>query len=323
MTTDGVLIGRLLDQAGLEADGAATPMGGPGELNRHWLVRTRGGDRVVARVFGWPFDDVEPVDRFAKEAWLLGRLADAGAPVPRPLARVRAEEGAALLLTWAPGRPLGDLSDRDDAWQAAGRALRAVHDTRVAPLWTPGVVVDGGVRPFAGGWGGHIAAQVELQAERLAPHRPELAVQLRRAVAVVRGLTPWLDRRPVTVLHADAHPWNVLVDGTTATWLDWEFAAVGDPHYDVVRMFLGRMKAIGAPPAAFLDGYGGSPPEAARRVYELHYHLWMANDARHFAHRATYDDAAAYLRDLSARLDALEAAPPTGSTAAARDSKGW
>jgi len=107
------------------------------------------------------------------------------------------------------------------------------------------------------------------------------------------------------VLHADAHPWNVLVDGSAATWLDWEFAAVGDPHYDVVRMFLARRTAIGGPPPAFLGGYGETPPEAARRVYELHYYLWMANDARYFAHRATYDAADGYLAGLDRRLDEL------------------
>lgn len=302
---DGPLIGLLLDRAGLAAGGPATRISGPGELNRHWLVPTRGGGRMVARVFGWPFDDEEPVDRLAKESWLLGLLSEAGAPVPRPVAQVRVGQGAAMLMSWAPGRPLGDHGT-DEAWRAAGRALRAVHDTRPAVLRTPGVVVAGGVQPYPGGWGGHLRAQVELHAGRLAEHRPELTAALGRAVALVTGLTPWLNTRPVTVIHADAHPWNVLVDGSAATWLDWEFAAVGDPHYDVMRMFLGRLTAIGAPPATFLDGYGEVPPERSRRLYELAYYLWMANDARHFAHRATYDDAAAYLTGLDGHLDRLE-----------------
>jgi hypothetical protein len=41
-------------------------------------------------------------------------------------------------------------------------------------------------------------------------------------------------------------------------------------------------------------------PEAYARVR-------MANDARHFPHRATYDDAHAYLAELSQRLDLIEA----------------
>jgi hypothetical protein len=61
-------------------------------------------------------------------------------------------------------------------------------------------------------------------------------------------------------------------------WLDWEYAWVGDPDWDLVRMDLFRTKPIGPTPSAFYEGYGAVPADLPRQVYALHIHLWMAND---------------------------------------------
>ncbi|MES9539952.1 phosphotransferase [Actinomadura sp. NPDC000600] len=44
-----------------------------------------------------------------------------------------------------------------------------------------------------------------------------------------RGLTP----RPFTCVHADVHRRNMIVNGGSTTFLDWELALWGDPVYDL------------------------------------------------------------------------------------------
>jgi Ser/Thr protein kinase RdoA (MazF antagonist) len=283
---------RLLLAAGIEG-AVVSGLPGRGELNAHWLVRTADGRDLVARVYGWPFPGAEPFDRCAKEAWLLGELSRLGAPVPVPVVAV----DGALLMTRLPGVPLGEAAQEDGAWRAAGAALRVVHELGAALVDRPGMVVAGGVDGY--GWGRWQEEFGRRHAEAIAARRPDLKSTMDTAVARLADAVPLLDAAPVTLLHGDPHPWNVLVDRSRTGWLDWEFALAGDAEYDLTRAARSRLVDLGPTPASFFDGYGRRPDPDREAVYELVYYLQMADDSFHFAHRATYDAAWRYLETLA------------------------
>jgi aminoglycoside phosphotransferase (APT) family kinase protein len=134
----------------------------------------------------------------------------------------------------------------------------------------------------ASSWGHSQIHMILDHFQRLCTHKPDLAQSdqaLRRTLAEA---LPFLNRTPPTLLHNDAHAWNVLVQCAgehwqCSAWLDWEYAWVGDPNWDLVRMDLFRRAPIGATPDAFWEGYGRSPAQPERAVYEMHIFLWMAN----------------------------------------------
>jgi len=120
---------------------------------------------------------------------------------------------------------------------------------------------------------------------------------------------PLLDSRPVRLIHTDANPWNVLVKGEQATWVDWEFAWLGDPIYDFARLTLARKRDLGPVPDAVFRGYGENPTtNPVFDLYVLGFHLWMSNEALDplLARQTTYTNADHYLRNLVAHLDNLE-----------------
>ena len=91
-------------------------------------------------------------------------------------------------------------------------------------------------------------------------------------------------------------------------WLDWEFAWVGDPTWDLVRMDLIRTRPIGPSPQAFYDGYGKEPGEPYRSIYELSILLWMANqylDGDRFL-MPTYEAAMRYVEELRSEVDRID-----------------
>jgi hypothetical protein len=93
---------------------------------------------------------------------------------------------------------------------------------------------------------------------------------------------PLLNRMPPTLLHNDTDPSNVLVRETQdgwqcVAWLDWEYAWVGDPTWDVAHLQASRHQSEPLP-EAFWEGYGSPPQEPERSLYEMHILLWRAND---------------------------------------------
>ena len=65
-------------------------------------------------------------------------------------------------------------------------------------------------------------------------------------------------------------------------------------------MDLFRSKPIGPTPEAFWEGYGRSPSEPERSVYEMHIYLWMANQYLNGDQHLlpTYEAAMSYLNQL-------------------------
>ena len=112
--------------------------------------------------------------------------------------------------------------------------------------------------------------QVSLARRRLRPVRvwvDELDdAELRTALARVDELIPFLEDHPAVACHGDFHPLNVLVDGTTASVIDWTDAGLGDRHGDVARtQLLFRVASVAASSAVertLLKGVG--PMLAAR-----------------------------------------------------------
>jgi aminoglycoside phosphotransferase (APT) family kinase protein len=321
-TADVDLVEELIRGAGLRGRWTHRLLAGVGELNRHYLVEIGETSSLIARLYGWPFDVDEPFDRMAKEAWVLNALDGTSAVVPRVLSTAVVGSLRGLLMNCLPGEVFGDVVGRIPASSAAGAwasvvgALREVHEARVPGVDRAGTITGAGVEPHAGGWGRFQGEQFGVQARRLAEWRSDLAVGIERGIGLVEAVEPLLSARPVSLIHADAHPWNVLAapdrPGGSA-WrcsglLDWEFACAGDGLYDIVRLEIGRGRPLGPPPGDLFADYRDHSGVVAAQVYRLAYHVWMANDSRHFAHRPAFDHAEVYLRDLAGHLDRLERA---------------
>jgi hypothetical protein len=179
------------------------------------------------------------------------------------------------------------------------------------PRGSFGIIVGDHIQPFAAhfaweeetpSWGHSQIHMLLDHFQRLRAHRPDLARVEEDLRGILAEALPYLNRTPPALLHNDAHPWNVLVQADEdewrcVAWLDWEYAWVGDPNWDLVRMDLFRRKPIGATPDAFWEGYGRSPAEPERSVYTLGIYLWMADQYltgdRHLL--PTYQAAMAYV----------------------------
>ncbi|HZN13854.1 MAG TPA: aminoglycoside phosphotransferase family protein [Acidimicrobiales bacterium] len=308
------LVQQLAVEAGFGArQFTVRPIQSEGLINAHSLLEV-GDERYVVRRYGWPWPGVEPFDRMAKEAWLLGKLEAAGVRAPRAIASARDGDDAALLLSYVDGAPLGTLDvRRDDMWRAAGAALREIHDADIGMAGSPvGMIIGGGrVDAFAGGWAEWNVTNTRHHGEALAAGRPDLGIDVERCVAIVEQARAALDAGPTCLIHTDANPWNVLItpDGR-ATWVDWEFAWWGDPLYDFVRMTFARKRYLGPLPDAYFEGYGNDPRGSPLfGIYELQFQLWMGHEALAplLPIQVTYDNAERYLRQLPAHLDRLEA----------------
>jgi len=190
----------------------------------------------------------------AERVWLAA-LAEAGEAVPEPLAAtdgsayvsvdvaadpqggVPAHTRQAGLTRWIPGRVLGDLiAANDDSAEVAGwyRQVGAVIGRlhRQAAGWTPppGFArhrfdADGffGPRPFWGRfWESPALSAAERRVLRSARSRlhPELTAL---------GTDPGR----FTMIHADLHPGNVVVDGDRLAVIDFDDAGFGHHLYDL------------------------------------------------------------------------------------------
>lgn len=214
----------------------------------------------------------------AERVWLAA-LARAGVAVPEPLTAadgsayvtvdVAADAGAGMpahtrhvgLTRWIPGQVLADLihASGDPAqiagwYHRLGATLGRLH--RLASAWTPppGFTrhrfdADGllGEQPF---WGRF------WENPALSPAQRQL---LDRARHRLRGELDTRGRDPsrFSMIHADLHPGNVVVDGDRIAVIDFDDAGFGHHLYDLA-VALGRPGAEPLPAAvweAALAGY--------------------------------------------------------------------
>ena len=120
-----------------------------------------------------------------------------------------------------------------------------------------------------------------LYGARQLAERGSVALDVDELQALIEEALPALNDHEPCLLHNDPHAWNVLVvesaDGWRCSgWLDWEYAWVGDPVWDLARLDLWRMAPIGDTPDSFWEGYGRRPVEPSRSVYEMSLCLWQA-----------------------------------------------
>jgi aminoglycoside phosphotransferase (APT) family kinase protein len=310
---------RLLTDAGLHQEvSAVRAVSGSGWTNQTHQVELADGQRFILRVYRWPHaDQPDGLRRVAKERFLHQLLRLNGVPVPEVIAQIENEGQAAALLQYLPGELLGDLDprlpevERQQAWYAAGAALRRAHEIHY-PSGTHGVIVGDEIQPFdAGSWGRfHLSSILEHAQQLIKQH--SILLDIERLQKVLEAAVSELDDTPASLLHNDPHPWNVLVrQGESgwecSGWLDWEYSWVGDPDWDLVRMDLFRTRRIGPTPRAFFEGYGAVPADLSRSVYTLHIYLWMANDFLGGGRTLppTYEAARAYLTHIDESIAEL------------------
>lgn len=307
------LVRSALQAAGLPASGFTCEPLGRQAVNATTLVRYDNEDRYIVRVYRWPFDVPDELDRPTKEVWLAGLLSEHGIPAARVLSRVDAEGQTAVVLTFLPGVPLGDLPEMyDDAWRDVGRTLAAVHAIQVGD-GTAGMIAGREVRAFPeGSWGRWQLANAINHATRVAS-RGMYRLDVDRVESIFQRAVALFDARPVRLLHNDPHAWNVIVDQSGGRWrcigwLDWEFAWAGDPAWDVTRLDIFRSKDIGPTPQSFYEGYGYDPGPIVGDLYELAILLWMSNEAATGDQimTPTYRRAHHYLQQAPAVLSRLE-----------------
>ena len=323
------LLEPLLHQAGLSQPvRSVNLLTEQGVTNRMSLVTLSDGTQLMLRVYHWPWGGSD-YDRLHKEKFLHEQLRQHGVPVARFLVDLMWDEYAVAPLEYLPGEPLGEQSlrlsssDRVAAWRSCGEMLRRAH-TITYPRGTYGVIVGTDVLPFnttdsavwqfdAPSWGHFHVGMIFHHFERLRQRRAGLSGTYAQLQDLLGHTISFLNRTLPVLLHNDAHPWNVLIYGTEqgwrcSGWIDWEYAWVGDPTWDLVRMDLFRRKPLGPTPDAFWEGYGAAPHEPERSVYELHIQLWMANQYLDGDRQLmpTYAAAMQYVERLREVVRALE-----------------
>lgn len=97
-------------------------------------------------------------------------------------------------------------------------------------------------------------------------------VDLTRALERAEGMAAAATAGPVVVNHGDFHPLNVVVDGESASVIDWTDAGLGPPEADVARtVLLFRIAAIAATSRVERTALRLAGPRLARhyrRTYE-------------------------------------------------------
>jgi thiamine kinase-like enzyme len=190
-----------------------TPISG-GITNRNFLVELAGhADRYVLRLAG---NDTHLLG-ISREVELAATVAAAGVGVgPEVVAFVRPE--GYLLTRFIEGGPIPvEEMRRPGRLAAVSAALRRVHDGPAIPgLFVPYRIVE---------------AYRALALERGVTIPPEYAL----AMAITRRielacLTAPLELRPC---HNDLLNANFIDDGTHVRIVDWEYAGMGDPFFDL------------------------------------------------------------------------------------------
>jgi Ser/Thr protein kinase RdoA (MazF antagonist) len=193
---------------------------------------------------------LRPLDDLDAEAHTARTLADAGAPVPRPLQGPQVVEDAAVAV-W---EDVPDAGVRGAAAYAAmGRALRRFHEV-------------GGTLLLAGQLQPRPWQPLAWLSTRIA--RGGSAVDALLAAEVVARATAEAGRLTgsETLLHTDAHAANFRVDADgRAVLVDLEGLARGPWPYDLAPMAVGERRYGGDPAlfAAAAVAYGVAPDDGA------------------------------------------------------------
>jgi aminoglycoside phosphotransferase (APT) family kinase protein len=169
---------------------------------------------------------------------LLGALAETEIPVPRPLWFDASPElfGAEYsVVSWAPGSAVVPWSPQGRTFLAhAGSGPigqefpRVLADIHALDWRAVGLEFLGPPAPGAG----FAATRVQALEAYLRRVRTEPEPLLADGLGWLRAHLPETDR--ISLVHGDYRTGNMLFDrGRVTAVLDWEFAALGDPLYDL------------------------------------------------------------------------------------------
>nr|WP_246425476.1 phosphotransferase [Streptomonospora nanhaiensis] len=199
---------------------------------------------VVVRVLRRPLTELP---RAMGEEFAALKAAPPGLG-PRPL-RLQLDAdvlGAPYMATsLVPGRPVGHRE-----WDTA---LLTAHARQLAALHARAHTGCGEVTAPAPRRGARLRLTDRLQGSlrwwrRTRPEvfaEPDVARLLPRVAARVERAAPAFSRlRRFALVHGDLVPGNILVDGGTPRYVDWEWAEIGDPAQDLA--YLGG--TVAAPP---------------------------------------------------------------------------
>jgi thiamine kinase-like enzyme len=240
-TTLEAALGRVAEVAGRRV--RLTPLSG-GITNRNFLVDVAGSpERYVLRL---PGNDTHLLG-ISREVEHAATVAAAGVGVgPEVVAFIRPE--GYLLTRFIEGRPVPrDELRRPDMLGRAADAIRRVHQGPAIPgLFVPLRIVEA-YRALALARGVGIPAQYE--AARTFARRIEAAL----LAAPIE----------LAACHNDLLNANLIHDGERIRIVDWEYAGMGDPFFDLGNLSVNH-DLNPADDAALLAAYDGAPAEPAR-----------------------------------------------------------
>jgi Ser/Thr protein kinase RdoA (MazF antagonist) len=243
--------------------------------NVTFRVTAHDGTRYVLRLHRPGY---HTLDELVSERVWIAALDQAGIAVPPP---VKTRDGSdyvtvsiaatgerrhAGLTHWIEGELLADVLKRSDdaavrsrCFEQLGEIVATLHNQ--ASTWRPppsfrrhALDRDGlmGDTPFWGPFWDHAALT-----------RSERGLLLSTR-ARVREALDRIDRDPATwsLIHADLHPGNVLVDGGRLAVIDFDDTGFGWHHYDIAVALIHQQGTPDAGPAevAFLKGYRALRP---------------------------------------------------------------
>ena len=219
-----------------------TPLSG-GITNRNFLVSGGpGGERFVVRLAG---NDTYLLG-ISREVEHAATVTAAGVGVgPEVVAYLRPE--GYLVTRVIEGTPIPEAEMRTpERLREVGVTLRRIHDGPAIPgLFVPFRIVEA-YRALALSRGVKIPPEFDL-AQAIA-RRIELAC-----------LTASLELRPC---HNDLLNANFIDDGSRIRIVDWEYAGMGDPYFDLGNFSINH-ELVGEADAVLLEAYLGEPPSRA------------------------------------------------------------
>lgn len=286
-------IAALLNVAGLGPAHAIVCLAGTG--NRTFAVAGKGYD-VVLRLPGR--DTAALVDR-AAEAHNAATAASLG--IAPGLLHLDPRDGA-MVMARVAGRPIppAAVTGRADALERLGRCLARLH----------------GGGTFAGRMDPWQKIARYLAVAGLSGGDRSAFAGLWTAIEALRGRTQLQESRLVPC-HVDPIPANAIDDGARVMLVDWEYAAMSDPHWDLAYVCVeGALEP--AEEAALLRGYGDRAPSAGG-LADWKCLAGVVSAAWCMA-RAAADDAALWRDEIANRLAVL--APRLDDTAAAQGGQG-
>jgi aminoglycoside phosphotransferase (APT) family kinase protein len=256
-------------------------------------IHSQGHTRTDAYVVALPGRDADAEldERMYKELRLLGWLARQSLPfrVPEVIGAYPLAGRRALVCRYIRGIELDLRAGKQGSvlpWQLVGEIAAAIHGLDTGAL---GALLPGPATRRAYGL---VAVEKYLAGAR----EPELAAACAWAM---EHLPP---DRPAVLLHGDLLGQNILLcPGEPPAVVDWEYASLGDPAYDLAVVTRGSKDPFQTSGGLhkLLDVYrehGGDVTAAAAHLHEL---CLVANWYRHArAERGGEAHAQQYLRQL-------------------------